>query len=52
MDNIKKGNNFFCEQMGEKYYPRGFTKFYVDIDLDNYDTREDAVEADRNILTA
>lgn len=28
--------------MGEKYYKEGFTKFYADLDLDDYDTQEEA----------
>jgi hypothetical protein len=42
VDRIKKEENFFCEKMGEKYYKGGFTKFYADLDLDDYDTQEEA----------
>jgi hypothetical protein len=47
IEKIKKGKNFFCEKMGEKYYPNGYSKFYVDLDLDNYETLEDALGADK-----
>lgn len=42
VDRIKNKENFFCEKMGEKYYPGGYTKFYADLDLDDYDTKEEA----------
>lgn len=36
--------------MGEKYYPGGFTKFYADLDLDDYDTKEEAENEDKQAL--
>jgi hypothetical protein len=51
VEDIKKGKNFFCEKMGEKYYPNGYTKFYADIDLDNYKTREEAEQVNKQVLT-
>lgn len=36
--------------MGEKYYPGGFTKFFADLDLDDYDTKEEAENEDKQAL--
>ena len=33
--------------MGEKYYKKGFTKFFADLDLDDYDTKEEAENEDK-----
>lgn len=44
VEDIKKGNNFYCEKLGEKWYGKNSrTKFFIDLDLDWFNTKEEAL---------